>query len=186
MENSESQRIKVIFLGEVCTGKKSLINALLGYPFDECEPPACGPIHFSIQMELEGNSYILKLWDINFRGIFRQSNKYLIKDSEIVILVYDITNRRSFEELDYWFNTVKEVLGDTPVIGIIGNKIDLCDYEEVSEEKARKYAEEKKVFFKILSAKNNLLISLFLKDLLIEYIKKNFGKTLLPKNYFLY
>ena len=107
--------------------------------------------------------------------------KIFIQKSDIVILVYDITNKRSFEELDYWKSLCNEILIN-PVIGIVGNKKDLFLREEVEKEKAQKYAEENNALFKLTSAKNEpSSFIIFLEDLLMKYIKKT-GKALRNDN----
>ena len=79
-----------------------------------------------------------------------------IHGSDIVILVYAINSKTSFETLDFWYNSVQEKLGeDGYILAIVGSKSDLTDDEEVSEELARKFAKEKKAFFKLVSAKED-------------------------------
>ena len=123
-------------------------------------------------MIIEQKSYILNLWDTNGRVKFRTLTKIFIRNSKIVVLVYDITRKKTFEELEYWFSTVKEILDDEPVIGIVGNKSDLFMKEEVSEERVEKFAKEKNVSFKLISAKHPLGFNSFLEDLLKEYLQK--------------
>ena len=82
---------------------------------------------------------------------------------------------KSFTELEYWFKTIKDVLGDEPVLGIVGNKQDLYIREQVKEELLKKYAEEKNVSYRLTSAKNPLSFTSFLEDLLKQYIVKKGG-----------
>ena len=69
-----------------------------------------------------------------------------LKNSKIVILVYDVTNFKSFESLGYWYDYISKELDNNVVLGLAGNKTDLIFEdgfeEEVSPEKARKYAEK--------------------------------------------
>ena len=70
-----------------------------------------------------------------------------LKGSNIVILVYDITNQFSFDELQkYWINVVKQNTQDI-ILGIAANKSDLYEDEKVDEEKGRKFAQEHNGFF---------------------------------------
>ena len=98
--------------------------------------------------------------------------KIFLRDSKIIIFVYDITKLYTFKELKYWFKTTKEVLGDSPILGIVGNKADLYVKEEVNEEQAREFAKENNAIFKLISAKSYSNINFLLEDLLKEYIKK--------------
>ena len=76
-----------------------------------------------------------------------------MKGAKIVIFVYDITRKETFEQLDFWFENTKEVLGNKPILGIVGNKSDLYIKEDVKEEVAEEYAKKKGVPFRLTSAK---------------------------------
>jgi small GTP-binding protein len=176
MKNLEDEDIKVILVGESGTGKTSLINVAMGMKFQEGVELSTSSASFVTKIiKIGGKSYSLNLWDTIGQEKFRSLTKIFIKDSKIVIFVYDITNSRSFQELDFWFKTIQDVLGDTPILGICGNKQDLFVKEQVSEEKAQKYAEDKGVLFKLTSAKNPLSFNTFLEDLLKKFIEKSGG-----------
>ena len=176
MTKSEDSDIKVILVGEMSTGKTSLINITIGGKFIEGKELTTSTASFvTKQMTIGDKTYTLNLWDTIGQEKFRSLTKIFIKDSKIVIFVYDITNMKSFTELDYWFKTIKEVLGDEAILGIAGNKQDLYVKEQVNEELVKKYAEEKKVPYKLTSAKNPLSFTSFLEDLLKTYIVKNGG-----------
>ena len=176
MKNLEEQEIKVILVGESGTGKTSLINIAMGMKFVEGTELSTSAATFVTKIiKIGGKSYTLNLWDTIGQEKFRSLTKIFIKDSKIVIFVYDITRLDSFKELNYWFKTIQDVLGDTAVLGIAGNKHDLFMKEEVKEEVAEKYAEDKGVPFKLTSAKNPLSFNTFLEDLLKKYIEKSGG-----------
>ena len=176
MKNLEDQEIKVILVGESGTGKTSLINIAMGVKFVEGVEASTSTASFvTKKIKIGGKSYSLNLWDTIGQEKFRSLTKIFIKDSKIVIFVYDITRLDSFKELNYWFKTIQDVLGDSAVLGIAGNKHDLFMKEEVKEEVAEKYAEEKGVPFKLTSAKNPLSFNTFLEDLLKKYIEKSGG-----------
>ena len=63
-------------------------------------------------MTVKKKKYNLEIWDTAGQEQYRSLTKIFINDSKIVIFVYDITNRESFNEIDYWVNTVKEKLGN--------------------------------------------------------------------------
>ena len=173
MTNVEEQDIKVILVGEMGTGKTSLINVLMGGKFVEgVEMTTSSASFVTKQMKIDNKIYSINLWDTIGQEKFRSLTKIFIKDSKIVIFVYDITRLKTFKELEFWFQTINEVLGNDAVLGIVGNKQDLFIKEEVKEELVKKYAEEKKVPFKLTSAKNPLSFTSFLEQLLKTYITK--------------
>ena len=176
MTNLEDQEIKVILVGETGTGKTSLINITMDLKFNEGEEASTSAASFvTKKMKIGDKEYSINLWDTIGQERFRSLTKIFIKDSKIVIFVYDITRLDTFKELEFWFKAIHDVLGDEPVLGIVGNKKDLIMKEQVSEEKAEKYAEEKNVPFKLTTAKNPFGFKSFLEDLLKKYIEKTGG-----------
>ena len=127
-------------------------------------------------MQIFGKDYELKLWDTAGQEKYRSLTKLFYKDSKVVIFVYDITNKKSFNELNYWINEIKESLGNEPVLGMVGNKYDLKDLKEVDDNTAKKFAEEKGIKFKLVSIKEDPKeFKLFLRTLVKDYIIKSGG-----------
>ena len=177
MADLDEPEIKVILVGESFTGKTSLINTAMGLKFIEGVEASTSAASFvTKKVKIGEKTFLVNLWDTIGQEKYRSLTKIFIKDSKIVIFVYDITNKQSFKELDFWFKTIQDVLGDEPVIGIAGNKKDLVMKEEVPEEEAQKFADDKNVPLKLTSAKNPLSFNSFLEDLIKKYIEKNGGK----------
>ena len=169
--------IKTIILGEYSVGKTNLINAAIGQEFNESSKPTISASFVQKTYNLNGKNYLMKIWDTAGMEKYRSLTKLFYKDSKIIIFVYDITRQKTFDELEFWTKEVEDSLKTLHVIGIIGNKIDLFDNEEVDEFKARDYAKNKKGFFKLVSAKENPKgFASFLEQMLHNYIKKRKGK----------
>ena len=118
--------------------------------------------------------YTLDLWDTAGQEKYRSLNRIFMKDSKIVILIYCIDAKRTFKELDYWYNTVKDILKDEPVFGVVGNKKDLYLQEKVTEDEGKEYASAKNIKFKLVSAKEDPDEFVeFVQTLLEEYLAKN-------------
>ena len=100
--------------------------------------------------------------------------KLFIVDSKIVIFVYDITQKKSFEELDYWVKLTKEASGEYPVYALFGNKKDLYLDEEVDEDEGKKKSEEIGAYFKLTSAKTEREnLNEYINELVKMFISKN-------------
>ena len=123
-------------------------------------------------MTIENKKYNLEIWDTAGQEKFHSLSKLFIKESRVVLLVYDITDKSSFEDINFWFDLVKEVLGDKFVLGLAGNKKDLFLKEMVSESEGQKKAEEIGATFKLTSAKTGEGINELIDILLKEYIKR--------------
>ena len=74
----------------------------------------------------------------------------------LIILVYSIDSFSSFENLNFWYDSIKQQLnGKDFILAIVGNKKDLINNIIVSEEDGKKYARDKKGIFKLVSAKED-------------------------------
>ena len=124
----EDQDIKTILVGMSGTGKTNIINALINQPFDSDQISTQTSSFVDKYITVGKKKYHIEIWETAGQEKYRSLTKIFIKDSKIVIFVYDITTKASFEEIDYWVNTVKEILGDSPFYALIGNKKDHLYY----------------------------------------------------------
>ena len=181
-DDEELIEIKSIILGESGVGKTNLAKAAIDLRFEPNSNSTVNSSYVSKKIYIFGKEYDLKLWDTAGQEKYRALTKLFYKNSKVVIFVYDITNRKSFNELEYWINEVKEALGNEPILGIVGNKSDLEELKEIEETEAKKYAEEKGIKFKLVSTKENPKeFKLFLRMLIKDYIVKT-GKINMKEN----
>ena len=174
-KEEDLQDIKVILVGEPGTGKTSLINVAIGEKFTQDTSSTLISTFVQKRVIKDQKEYILNIWDTAGQEKFRAMTKIFIKNAKIVIFVYSINSRDSFRGLkEYWFSTIKESLGDEPILGIVGNKSDLFLEEEVKEDDARQFALENEVLFRLVSAKEdpNGFIE-FIENLVDQYLNKN-------------
>ena len=168
--------IKAILLGETGVGKTNLANAAVDLRFDQNAKSTSNALYVQKKMIIFGKNYQLRLWDTAGQEKYRALTKLFYKDSKVVIFVYDITNKKSFTELNFWINEIKESLGDEPVLGILGNKKDLEEMKEVDDNMAQKFAEEKGMKFKVISTKDDpKSFKMFLRSLIKDYLTKKNG-----------
>ena len=173
----DEEEIKTILVGMSGTGKTNIINALTNQKFDSGSMSTLTSTFVDRYFTKNGKKYRLEIWDTAGQEKFRSLTKIFIKDSKIVIFVYAIDRKDSFEEIDYWVKTVKDILGDAPIFGLAGNKKDLYDKEQVPEEMGEEKAKEIGARFKQTSAKAEVPgINKFAEELLEDYIIKSGGK----------
>ena len=174
MNDEDSLEIKTILVGMSGTGKTNIINAMTNQPFDSDKISTLTSSFVDKYIEINKKKYHVELWDTAGQEKYRSLTKIFVKDSRIVIFVYDITTKASFEEIDYWVTTVKEILGEGPVYGLIGNKKDLFIKEEIDEDTGRNKANEIGAIFKLTSAKTErAAINDFMIELLEEFLRRN-------------
>ena len=177
-KNDKDCEIKVILIGETGVGKTNLINVSIGLDFKENREATFSNSFVEKKFEINNKVYKLQLWDTIGQEKFKHLTKLFFKNSKIVILVYDKSVKSTFKKLEFWMNELKDVLGnDEIILAIVGNKDDLDDNDDdVDENEAREYAEKNNAKFRMASAKMNSKGFInFLKELLIDYIKKTGG-----------
>ena len=173
-DNDELDEIKVILVGEAGTGKTSLINVAIGEKFDPNSQSTLLSTFVPKKYERNGKNYTLNIWDTAGQEKFRAMTKIFTKNSKIVIFVYSINNRESFEIMKtYWVKSIKESLGDEPIIGIVGNKSDLFLEEKVKEEEGKEFANQLNANFRLVTAKEDPIGFVdFMGELLDEFLEK--------------
>ena len=175
--------VKVILIGNSGVGKTNLINISTGGEFNEIEKSSTTASYSKKQMNIDGDLYNLSLWDTIGQEKLRHLSKLFFNNSKIVIFVYDITQKTTFEGLSSWHEEIKQVLGEDIIKGVVGNKQDLFMKEEVGEEEGEKYAKSINAKFRLTSAKTDGEgFIIFLELLLKEYINKNGKKPKVNDN----
>ena len=176
-EESLENQIKIILLGNAGVGKTNLINIAIGVSFNEDEKTTTASSFSVKKIILNKQEYRINLWDTIGQEQFRQLTKIFFNNSKIVIFVYDITNKDSFEALPSWKKDVEDQLGEDYIKGVVANKSDLYLEEEVPTEEGQEYANNIEAKFLLVSAKKDdpKKFEDFLRVLLEEYLSTKKG-----------
>ena len=105
-------------------------------------------------IEILDRNIRIQVWDTAGQESFRAITRSYYKNSACAVIVYDITKRQSFYNVEQWLKEVKEMCNKEILIVLVGNKIDLEENRKVSTEEAQKFAEENKINFLETSALN--------------------------------
>ena len=173
----EKKKCKLVFIGDSGVGKTSIIYRFIRGTFENNVDSTNGATFANKKIEYKEKNIILQfdIWDTAGQEKYRALTKIFYKDAGVAILVYDITRRESFDEIkNYWYHQIKDCAPSNIVLGIAANKCDLYDNEQVSEEEARKFADEIGAVFKLTSASTNTGI---------EELFKGVGCKVLDPNY---
>ena len=106
-------------------------------------------------MYLEDRTVRLQLWDTAGQERFRSLIPSYIRDSSVAVVVYDITNKKTFENTRKWVDDVRGERGNDVIIVLVGNKTDLIGEKKVSTEEAKLFAMRNDMLFWETSAKTN-------------------------------
>ena len=171
--NSPIESLKIVLLGEAGVGKTSIISQFVEQLFQEDIQSSAGGT-FSSKTCIYGNNQILKLeiWDTAGQERYRALTTMFYKEANAAVLVYDITRKESYEQIqEYWSNQLKESAPSDIILMLCANKSDLINQEKVDEGEARNYANELGAMFCSTSAKNDYGIT----DLFLQIAKKYTG-----------
>lgn len=133
-------KYKLVFLGDESVGKTSIITRFMYDTFEETYKVTIGIDFVSKTMYLEDRIVRLQLWDTAGQERFRSLIPSYIRDSSVAVVVYDITNRASFQNTEQWIEDIKAERGNDVVIMLVGNKSDLQEKRQVSVEEGESKA----------------------------------------------
>ena len=133
------ENINIMFLGESHVGKTSIIHNFSYNRFNEDCFETIGFNNIIKNIQINDKNYRLNILDTPGQERFRAVIQTYMRNIDIFIMVYDITNLKSFEDLQYWLDRINQFKGGYCVIGVIGNKEDLNSNEEITKEEGLKF-----------------------------------------------
>ena len=151
--STQTKKFKIVFLGDLGVGKTSIINQFMYGTFDHTHQPTIGIDFLSKTMYLDDRTIRLQLWDTAGQERFRSLIPNYIRDCMGAVIVFDVTQRQSFLNLDKWVEDVRNERGGDVVIMIAGNKTDMSDKRQVTSQEAQSKAEDLNLMFMEVSAK---------------------------------
>ncbi|KAM9457310.1 ras-related protein Rab-28 isoform 1-T1 [Clarias gariepinus] len=156
-EESQERQLKMVLIGDGASGKTSLATRFAQEAFGKQYKQTIGLDFFLKRITLPGNLNVtLQVWDIGGQTIGGNMLDKYIFGAHGVLLVYDITNSQSFENLEDWYGAVKKANEESdtqPVIALVGNKIDLEHMRTVKLDKHQRFCQENSIISQFVSAK---------------------------------
>ena len=166
---------KIILLGDDFIGKTSI---LLRYTDRVLNGPPLITIGLDYRLKSiilkNGKSIKMQIWDTAGQDRFRTITKHYYKGMHGIILIYDVTDRRTFESIRNWVSIIREVAAEKVTIYLVANKIDMKENRKVEREEGEKLAKELGLPFMEVSAKDGINIDEIFEDL-VERIYKIYG-----------
>ncbi|XP_046381679.1 ras-related protein Rab-8B-like isoform X1 [Haliotis cracherodii] len=144
---------KLLLIGDSGVGKTCLLFRFSEDAFNSTFISTIG-IDFKIRtIELDGKKIKLQIWDTAGQERFRTITTAYYRGAMGIMLVYDITNEKSFENIRNWIRNIEEHASKDVEKMILGNKCDMNDRRQVSKEKGEQLAVEHGIKFMETSAK---------------------------------
>ena len=130
---------KILLLGDGAVGKTSLVHRFVEGQFLDRYKSTIGVDIFSKTLpDIE-----LQIWDLSGQTHFASVRNKFYAKADGALLCFDLTNRKSFDNLDSWLTEIKNGIGkDIPIV-LLGNKVDLTDLIAIKEEEIANFAQKK-------------------------------------------
>ena len=164
--------LKVVVVGDSGVGKTCLLIRFVRDLFDEESQPTLGVEFMTKIVQTEHHRIQLQLWDTAGQELFRSVTRGYYRGSAGALLVFDLTNRDSFENIGRWLQDIKDVARSDVVTILLGNKSDLSAERKVSKEEAESFAAKHQMQYFETSAKTGEQIQQAI-DACVAIIEKN-------------
>ena len=175
---------KVVLIGDGGVGKTCIISRFISNEFDKEVESTDGASYGTKELELPklNKKINLDIWDTAGQERYKSLTKFFYKDAQIIIMVYDITKKLTFENIkNQWYKEIQELSGKNFILGIAGNKSDLYESEEVPEKEAREYAKSINAVYSLTSAQNNTGIKQLFEDVGMQLLAPDFQEKIMEE-----
>ena len=147
--------ISISIFGETAVGKTCICSTFLGLEFRGEHLTTVGIEKMSSSIKTEdGDELKLKLWDTAGQERFKSVSVKNLRYSQAAIVVFDLTDKESFDKVTDWLKEIRDFSDKMPV-GLFGNKSDLADKRVVPQEDIDELCKQENLVYFETSAKNN-------------------------------
>eukprot|EP00455_Lapot_gusevi_P014509 TRINITY_DN17251_c0_g1_i3.p1 TRINITY_DN17251_c0_g1~~TRINITY_DN17251_c0_g1_i3.p1 ORF type:complete len:253 (-),score=-1.10 TRINITY_DN17251_c0_g1_i3:16-750(-) len=149
--NTSDYIFKVILLGDSSVGKSSLLSRFTRNEFLLESKTTIGVEFGTHSLLIDGQTIKVQLWDCCGAERFRAVTAGYYRGAKGAVIVFDLSNRLTFENVEKWLSELEQYAPDTVVV-LVGNKKDLKFARQVSAEEAKSFAEDHGIFYLETSA----------------------------------
>ncbi|TNV75308.1 hypothetical protein FGO68_gene10795 [Halteria grandinella] len=145
----EALKLKVVVVGDQAVGKTSLLKRFATGTYQDGEEKTIGSDFFSKQYKVTPKGLVqITLWDLSGDPSYIDVRNEFYKESQVLFIVFDITNRKSFDAIDMWLREVSKYGGDhlQGACVIVGNKGDLKGKRAVQKDEGENWAKQRGFF----------------------------------------
>ncbi|MCQ2820970.1 MAG: GTP-binding protein, partial [archaeon] len=147
---------KILLLGNCAVGKTNILLRFTDNKFNPEYELTIGLNYRVKKMKIRDEEISVQIWDTSGEEKFKSLAKNFYRGSHGALLVYDITDEKSFKEVSNWAESLKDNADKNAAIVIIGNKVDLEEQRKIKKEQGENLAKEFGADFFETSAKENI------------------------------
>ena len=166
---------QMLIIGDCSVGKTSIITRYTNGTFKEEYLGTVGLDYYSKEEIIDNKTILIKLWDTAGEERYKSLTQNYFRNAEGVLLVFDVTNTDSFNNLKEWISSIKLNMEGKNIfipIVIIGNKLDMEDQREITKEQAEKFVSENNYKYFETSAKTGEGIDKSIRELATQILKQ--------------
>merc|ERR1711998_410823 len=158
-------QFRLVLLGDSAVGKSSLVLRFVRGQFFEYQESTIGAAFLTQTVALNDTTVKFEIWDTAGQERYHSLAPMYYRGAAAAIVVYDITNRDTFQRAKQWVKELQRQGNPNIVIALAGNKVDLSSKRKVETEEAQAYADDNGIMFMETSAKtahnvNELFVSI--------------------------
>jgi small GTP-binding protein len=165
-------KLKIVVVGDSGVGKTNLIRRFIQDDFQSNSKATVGVEFFSKSFKINDNVFKIEIWDTAGQERYKSITAAYYKGAKGGLVVYDVTSKTSFDNVDNWVSEIKEKASTDIKTMMIGNKIDLKDERAVSTEEALEKAKLLELPLMEASALDSTNVKQAFYDLLKEMYKE--------------
>jgi small GTP-binding protein len=175
--NIKTYNFKIIVLGDLSSGKTFFINRYIYNSLAQEYKTSISCEYKQKKVDIDSQTVAnLQIWDTSGEERFMSVTKQYFRKNQGAIVVFNLTDKKSFEQIDKWIKIIKEEAPKNIVIMVIGNKCDLINKRVDFGSELETYKKDY-LYFEV-SAKNGTNVSLAFEELVLKIIEKEKEKEL--------
>ena len=173
---------KILLLGDSGVGKSCIILRYIENTFSQNLMNSIG-VDFKLKnIEIEGKRIKLQVWDTAGQERFRTITTSYYKGAQAIVVVYDITDKESFEHVKNWMADVDKFAKEGVLRILVGNKCDLEHQRVVTKENGKDLADKYGIQFMETSAKETINVDLLFENAAKSFLSRQVGGGKEKKN----
>lgn len=162
--------MKLVLLGDSGVGKTSIFTRWTEDQVDANHAPTIGSAVKNLPYEYGDDIWDLQIWDTAGQETYRSTAPIYCRNANGALIVFDLTNKKTFEECDEWLEILRNQCGECEVV-LVGNKADLEGDRVVPRERVQEYAKKIDAHYFETSAKLNMYVDEAFVDLISQTIQ---------------